>query len=96
MRKALLGASALILVSAAPAKPSFDGVMTISYGYFTDAEGRRISLEGRTVPITIEPIVLGAGTSRPPAIVVTDAEVFYSNDHGTGSYIVSGLAMPSE
>ena len=54
MRKALLGAIALILVSAALAKSSFDGVMTISYGFFTDADGRRISLVGREVPFTIE------------------------------------------
>jgi hypothetical protein len=95
MRKALMGALALILVSAASANSAFNGVMTISYGYFTDAQGRRISLEGRKVPITIEPIALGAPPTRPPATMGTDVEVVYANDHGAGSYIVSGLAMPS-
>jgi hypothetical protein len=95
MRKALIGAAALAVVSAATANTSFDGEMTISYGYFTDADGRRISLEGRKVPVTIEPIELGVGVNRPPAAGGTDAEVVYANDHGTGSYVVSGLAMPS-
>ena len=95
MRSALLGAIALSLVSAAPASDTFEGVMTITYGYYTDAQGRQVSLVGQKVPFVGEAISMGGSVSRPAASPGTDATIVYQNDHGTGSYIVSGLAMPS-
>ncbi|MEO7453325.1 MAG: hypothetical protein ABIV13_01015 [Fimbriimonadales bacterium] len=95
MRSLLTGACALLFSLCAVAQSTISGEMVISYGYFTDAEGRKISLEGRKVPVTIEAIPLGVLPTRPPAQFGTDLETVYENDHGPGSYIASGIPMPS-
>src|SRR5687768_3813726 len=95
MRSLFTGACALLLSTCVLAQNTVSGEMTISYGYFLDAEGRHISLEGRRVPVTIASIPLGSMPTRPPAQFGVDLETVYQHDHGVGSYIVSGLAMPS-
>lgn len=94
MRAWLLGAVALLFSLQAFSADTFEGVMTISHGFYLDAEGRQVSLVGKKVPYTGERIQLGEPVSRQPDIQGMDATV-YSNDHGPGSYIVSALAMPS-
>ena len=93
MRKWLLGALALASIVPAAAADTFEGVMTISHGFYVDQQGRHISLVGKKVPYVGERIELNQ-PARPGTIQGLDATV-YSNDHGAGSYIVSGLAMPS-
>lgn len=89
----LLGALALALVVPATAQEVHEGVMTISYGYFVDANGNRVSLVGKKLPFVAERIQLH-GNPRHGAYVGTDSLV-YRNDHGDLSYVVSGLPMPS-
>lgn len=95
LRNWLIGAMAFALVIPAVAQDKgFDGVMTITHGYFTDANGRKVSLVGKKVPYHGERISLGTNTARNTGYQGLDATV-YSNDHGMGSYIVSGIANPS-
>jgi len=90
-----MGAIAFLLVTPAAAQVGgFDGVMTITHGYYTDANGRRITLVGKKVPYHGERITLCTSPARNSGYQGLDATV-YSNDHGTGSYIVSGIANPS-
>jgi len=93
IRSWLFGAVALACaVPSAIASDGFDGVMTITHGYYTDPSGRRISLVGKKVPYHGERISLGA--TKGVGYQGMDATVF-DNDHGPGSYIVSGIANPS-
>ena len=94
MRNWLLGALALTSISSAVARDEFDGVMTISHGYFINAEGQYVSLVGQKVPFHGERIQLGFSTKAMPPYQGVDA-IVYNNDHGETSYIASGLPMPS-
>jgi len=95
IRNWLLGALAFALAVPAVAQTGeFDGVMTITHGFYTDASGRRVSLVGKKVPYHGERIALGTNPARNTGYQGLDATV-YANDQGMGSYIVSGIANPS-
>ncbi len=95
VRNWLLGAVAFALaVPAVSQVDEFNGVMTITHGYYTDPSGRRVSLVGKKVPYRGERIALGTNPARNSGYQGLDFSA-YSNDHGMGSYIVSGIANPS-
>ncbi|MDQ2986923.1 MAG: hypothetical protein M3R13_09425 [Armatimonadota bacterium] len=96
MRKWFIGALALVSTITATAQDEgFDGVLVLSHGYYLDHHGKKVSLVGKKVPYHGVRISLGEGDPSMSGDVGTDGTLVYQNNHGTGSYIVSGLAMPS-
>jgi hypothetical protein len=87
---------AIAILAAAPTfGQGFDGVLTVSHGYYIDPEGRKISLVGKKVPFHGEPIQLNVIGPRAVNQETDGAEIVYRNDHGDLSYIVAPIPMPS-